>query len=425
MKKGRELQSRGEHRHAYEASSVTVRRPRPKGIPRGLSAVHLLVLVFAFSVPLSVSAGVLPEDRADVLYHRYDGGGVTIHGPSVLVRKKMAEKYSVSANYYMDMVTSASIDVEVSGASEYKEERDQYGLGFEYLRGKTTYSLSYTSSEENDYEAETASFGISQDLFGDLTTVTMGFSKGADVVRNSTDAVFEEDIDRWSYRVGVSQILTKTIIATLGLEVITDEGFLNNPYRSFRYVDPSNDQRFALEQEIYPRTRTSNAVALNAKYFLPYRAALNGGYRFFTDTWGIRADTFELGYTHPMGPWIFEVGYRNYSQNHADFYSDLFERVDEQNFMARDKELSTFTSHRLRIGATYEFARTGWGFVKKGSASLFYDRLEFDYEDFRDARYGQTGNSLNLEPDQLLPAGTEPLYTFGANVIQAFVSIWF
>ena len=90
-----------------------------------------------------------------MLYHRYDGGGVTIHGPSVLVRKKLAEKYAVSANYYMDMVTSASIDVEVSGASEYKEERDQYSLGLEYLRGKTTYSLGYTNSEENDYQAET------------------------------------------------------------------------------------------------------------------------------------------------------------------------------------------------------------------------------------------------------------------------------
>ena len=69
----------------------------------------------------------------------------------------MAEKYSVNANYYMDMVTSASIDVEVSGASEYKEERDQWSLGFDYLHGKTTYSLSYTNSEENDYIAKTAS----------------------------------------------------------------------------------------------------------------------------------------------------------------------------------------------------------------------------------------------------------------------------
>jgi hypothetical protein len=405
--------TRRQHTWGFSCASDRARRAL-------LAVARSLLPVAAALLSLPAAAGVLPEDRADVLYHRYDGGGVTIHGPSLLVRKKMAEKYSVSANYYMDMVTSASIDVEVSGASEYKEERDQYGLGFDYLRGKTTYSLSYTTSEENDYEAETASFGISQDLFGDLTTVTMGFSKGEDVVRNATDPLFEEDIERWSYRVGVSQILTKTLIANLGLEVITDEGYLNNPYRSYRYVNPANDQLFALEQEIYPHTRTSNAVALNAKYFLPYRAAVNGGYRYFTDTWGIRADTFEIGYTHPFGPWTFEVGYRNYSQTAADFYSDLFERRDEQNFMARDKELSTFTSHRVRIGGTYEFVRTGWGFIKKGSASLFYDRLEFDYEDFRDARY-----SMDASAENFRPAGTEPFYTFGANVIQAFVSVWF
>ena len=160
------------------------------------------------------------DDRADALFHRYEGGGVTIQGPSVLVRKKMAEKYAVSANYYQDMITSASIDVQVSGASEYKEERDQYSLGFEYLRGKTTYNLNYTNSSENDYDAETTSFGISQDLFGDLTTISMGFSRGSDTVGNSTDPTFARDIDRWSYRVGVSQILTKSLITSLNLEVI-------------------------------------------------------------------------------------------------------------------------------------------------------------------------------------------------------------
>jgi hypothetical protein len=370
-------------------------------------------------------AGVLPEDRADVLYHRYDGGGVTIDGPSVLVRKTMAEKYSVSANYYLDMVTSASIDVEVSGASEYKEERDQWSVGFDFLRGKTTYSLNYTNSEENDYQAKTTTFGISQDLFGDLTTISMGFSKGADTVRrrdtitDQIDPTFEREVERWSYRVGVSQILTKSLISSLGLEVITDEGYLNNPYRSFRYVDPGNPSRFRLATEIYPRTRTSNAVSVNARYFLPYRAALHGGYRFYTDTWGIRADTFQVGYTHPLGttPWVFEASYRFYTQDHADFYSDLFPRIDFQNFMGRDKELSTFTSQTLRLGATYEFARGGWKFVKKGTLNLRYDRIEFDYDDFRDARASLL--------DANIAAGAEPLYTFGANVFQLFVSIWF
>jgi hypothetical protein len=391
------------------------------------SASWLGLAIALFFLSGASFAGVLADDRADMLYHRYEGGGVTIHGPSLLVRKKFAEKYAVSANYYQDYVTSASIDVEVSGASQYKEERDQYSVGLEYLRGKTTYSLGYMNSEENDYKAETTTFGISQDLFGDLTTITMGFSRGKDVVRrrdtitNQIDPTFKEPIDRWSYRVGVSQILTKSLISSLQLEVITDEGFLNNPYRSYRFVNPSDDRLFALAREVYPRTRTSNAVALNARYYLPYRAALHGGYRFFTDTWGIGANTIEAGYTHPLGPWTFDVGYRYYAQNNADFYKDLFDRPDQQNFLARDKELSTFKSQALSVGATYEFAPNGWRSIKKGTLNFYYDRIQFDYDDFRDARF----SLLPASDPNFRPAGSEPLYSFGANVFQLFVSVWF
>ena len=392
-----------------------------------LAALVLTAASIVATFATVARAGVLADDRADVLYHRYDGGGVTIHGPSVLVRKKMAEKYAVSANYYMDMVTSASIDVEVSGASEYKEERDQYSLGLEYLRGKTTYGLNYTNSKENDYQAETWSFGLSQDLFGDLTTISMGFARGNDMVRkrdtitDQVDPNFKEPVDRWTYSVGVSQVLTKSMILALNLDVITDEGYLNNPYRSYRYVNPSDDRLFALDTEKYPHTRTSNAVGLNARYFLPYRAAVYGGYRFYTDTWGIGADTFELGYVHPLGPWTFEASFRYYTQNNADFYSDLFERRDQQNFLARDKEMSTFNSQTLRLQASYEFATTGWRFVQKGSLNFIYDRMEFSYDDFRDARY----SLLPADDPNFRAAGTEPLYSFGANVFQLFVSVRF
>ena len=124
--------------------------------------------------PAPSVAGVLPDDRADVMYHYYDGGGVTIDGPSLLVRKKFAEKYAVNASYYVDMVSSASIDV-ITTASPYKEERTQYGVGFEYLRGKVTYAAASATASENDYDADTASFSISQDMFGDLTTVRCSF----------------------------------------------------------------------------------------------------------------------------------------------------------------------------------------------------------------------------------------------------------
>jgi hypothetical protein len=378
-------------------------------MPR-LRLATLTLLALAVAAP--ARAGVLPDDRADVLYHRYEGGGVTIDGPSLLVRKKFAERYSISANYYVDMISSASIDV-VTTASPYEEERNQVSLAFDALNDKTRYSVGLSGSDENDYTASTASFDISQDMFGDLTTVSLGFSRGWDEVRRRGDSEFEEPVDRRSYRLGLTQIVTPKLMMGLAYETITDEGFLNNPYRSVRYLDPDSAAGFAFQPEVYPRTRTSNAASLNASYFLPYRAALHGEYRWFTDTWGIDANTVRVGYTQPLGQrWVLEGGYRWYDQSAADFYSDLFPRRDFQNFLARDKELSTFTSHMLSAGATYELPAFGRSFLKRSTVNLFYDRMRFEYDDFRDVRAGGT-------------PGTEPLYGFDADVFRLFLSGWF
>ncbi len=360
-----------------------------------------------------VSQGaVLPDDRADAMYHSYDGGGVQIDGPSLLVRKKFAEKYSASANFYMDMVSSASIDV-VSTASPYQEERTQGTVSFDVLQGKTQYSLSYTLSDESDYTANTASFDVSQDLFGDLTTVSFGFSQGWDEVGKRGDDEFQEDVDRRNYRVSLSQILTPALMAGVNYEVITDEGLLNNPYRSVRYVDESSPRGYAYQAELYPRTRTSNAVGVTARYFLPWRASVHGEYRFYSDTWGIGANTVAAGYSHPWGErWIFEAGVRWYDQSAADFYSDLFPRADAQNFLARDKELSTFSNLMLSLGATYELPPLGWDRLKRTTVNVYFDRIRYEYDDFRDVTHGGA-------------PGAEPLYGFDANVFRVFFSGWF
>ena len=203
-------------------------------------------------------AGVLPEDRADVLLHSYDGGGVTIQGPSLLVRKQFAQKFSVSANHYVDKVNSASIDV-VTTASPYEEERTQQSVGLDYLHDRWMMNIGFVNSEENDYTADTFSFGISQDIFGDLTTVSLGYSLGNDTVGRRGDANFSEETERQHYRLGLSQILTKNLMLGFSFETITDEGFLNNPYRQVRYLDPTTPQGYSYEREVYPRTRSSDA----------------------------------------------------------------------------------------------------------------------------------------------------------------------
>ena len=374
-------------------------------------ACTAILLAIAAVVP--ARAGVLEDDRADLMYHRYDGGGVTIDGPSVLVRKKFQEQYALSASYYIDMVSSASIDV-VTTASPYKEERKEYGLGFEYLRGKIRYNVGFSNSKENDYEASTAHASISQDMFGDLTTVSLSFARGWDDVYRRGDDLFGDKVDRRIYGLDLTQVATRSLILGLTWETVTEEGFLNNPYRSVRYLDEESAAGYSYQPEVYPHTRTGSAVAIRGRQFVPPRGALQAEYRYYTDDWDIRAHTAELSYERPWGErWIFDAHYRYHTQDGADFYADLFPGRDFQNFLARDKELATMDSQTIGVGVSYRFSAPALRFLQKSTINLKYDLIMFDYADFRDLR--KTG----YEP------GTEPLYSFDANVIQLFVSGWF
>ncbi|NCF72736.1 MAG: DUF3570 domain-containing protein [Gammaproteobacteria bacterium] len=376
---------------------------------RRLSLTVLLLALFSNGF-----AGVLPEDRADVLYHLYDGGGVEIDGPSILVRKKVGKSLSFVGNYYVDMVSSASIDV-VTTASPYTEERTQWSLGMDYLHGNTTMRVNYVISDESDYDAQTVSFSVSQDMFGDLTTLTLGYALGDDLVRRADDPSFQRDLDKQTYSVGITQILTKNLISTLNFETITDEGFLNNPYRSVRYFDLTSDVGYSFEPELYPNTRTSNALGIRARYFLPYRAAIEGEYRFFTDTWDIEGHTASLSYIHPWGDWTFTGKVRYHDQTGAHFYSDLFARSEATNFRGRDKELSPLQSYTFKLQAAYEFLSddgNDWGFLKKGKVTASINMLHVDYDEFSDLT-------------ALQPIGSEPLYQLDANVFQVFFSFFY
>jgi hypothetical protein len=360
----------------------------------------------------TAAAAVLAPDRADALYHSFDGGGVEITGPSLLFRKNIKDKVGVRANYYVDMISSASIDV-LATASPYTEERDQIGVGVDYLHNKTLMSLDYITSEEDDYSAQTARFSVSQDFFGDLSTFSMSYAIGDDEVRNNADPAFAEPVERHNFSVGLSQILSKSWIAELSIETIVEEGFLNNPYRSVRYFDDSSAQGYSYQPEVYPGTRNSDAVSLRTIYYLPYRAALRGEYRYFSDSWGIGAQNFELRYVQPLPHgFTLEGKYRYYTQNAADFYADIFPYADAQNFMARDKELSTFDSNTVGLGISWEFPLGGVALLDTGTLNLYWDFMQFDYQDFRDVLEGG------------IP-GQEPLYSFDANVIRFFLSIWF
>ena len=372
----------------------------------------ILVLLTVLLLTATSQAAVLDEDRADVLYHSYDGGGMKIDGPAILLRKKASESVALSAYYYVDTISSASVDV-MSTASPYSEERVEGQLGVEFLHDKTIMALSVRQSDEDDYLAKSFNFNLSHDTFGDLTNLSLGFAFSDNDIGRNGDAVFEEQSKQYRIRAGINQIITRNLTIGLNVESVSDEGYLNNPYRTVRYIDESVPAGVGYQSEIYPNTRNSFSAKLSASYYLPYRAALFFHYRYFSDSWRINANDFELSYRHPFGKTIeLELKVRYYQQSKASFYSDLFAYQNEQNFLARDKELSDFNDITLGIGLTYlipqQFSINNW----RSEASIQWDYISFDYNDFRDP----TVDSI---------VGEEPLYGFSANVIRAFFSVYF
>ncbi|VUD53466.1 hypothetical protein TDB9533_01840 [Thalassocella blandensis] len=375
------------------------------------------------------TAAVLPEDRADVLIHNYSGDGSTFKGPSILVRKQYKDKVSFWGNYYIDMNSSASIDVMTQG-SPYEEERTEYSAGMDYLHDKTIMSVSFTNSSENDYEADTFAIGISQDFFGDLSTLTMSYAKGEDeVYQNIREGSGKDDItgrifigpaSHQRFAIGWTQILTKSWIAALNAEASVDEGILRNPYRSVRYYQGADSINRQIEN--YPTTRSGQAYALKNMVYLPYRAALKLEYRVFSDSWDIEASNWELRYTHPYKEsFIFDVRYRFYDQTQASFYSDIFAFQDEFDFMASDKELSTYQTAAIGFGVTYELEKKWIKWFDRGTLNFNFDYVSYNYDNFSNKLLTEGPNAADFDVNY----GEEPMFEFNARISRLFLSLWY
>lgn len=391
-------------------------------VTRGHWAGFALALMSAVLLCNNSHGATLAEDRADILYHSYDGGGVTVDGPAVLVRKGFKDKVSVAASFYQDVISSASIDVLATG-SKYAEERNEYSVGVDYLVDKAVLSLGYGNSTEEDYIADSYNIGISQEFFGDMTTLSMGYGYGDYIVRRNGEVPegeerFEESANQHSFRLGLSQIISKNWIVALSIETIVDQGYLNNPYREVRFLHNGGLGR---QREVYPSTRNSDAIAIRTAYYLPHRAALHFEARAFNDSWGINANNYELRYVHPLREQLtLELRVRAYSQSEAHFYSSLFPYENAQEFMASDKELSQFSANEFGLGFTYQFGKK-LPFADRQSLSLFWDFLQYDYDTYRNHLLSMS------EGEEPAPyrLGEEPTYGFEANVIRLFLSVFY
>ena len=336
----------------------------------------------------------LPENRAEAAYHIYRGGGVTAGGPALLVRKSLADRVSLSGSYYVDMVSNASIDV-VTTASPFKETRNVWEVGADMVVRDSIVSVSTSRSTEPDYIASAVSVDVSQELYGAMTTVNLGFTRASDQV-GQRDRGFFDTARHWQYRLGVTQILSPRWYASVNFEAVSDAGFLGSPYRAARVFGTTVPER-------NPRARTSRAVKFSTAYDLGERNAVKGDYRYFWDTWGVRAHTLQATYSRYIGErWLADGHARFYTQRKALFYAD--NATAETLYLSRNRQLSTFDNLSIGGKLAYSVGRMAEHFDVKLHGS--YELMRFKFKDFTDVRTGSN-------------------FAYDAHVLQVFVSATF
>ena len=343
------------------------------------------------------AAATLPEQRADVLYHLYDGGGETVQGPALLVRKNFLEKFSLTAGYYVDEITGASIDV-VTASSPYHELRHEDTFGADYLYRDTLMSFGYTDSNEHDYKAHTWSFGVSQDMFENRTTLSLGYIMGNDIV-GKVNSDLHAPANRDNYSISIAQVINPTFIATLAYELSVSDGYLQNPYRSVRIngaTFPEND----------PTTRNGSAIAPTFVKSWSPTWSTHLDLRYYWDSWQVHAYDIGIGATHTFpNHWMLDGSLRYYSQQAASFYSDDFSQPE--TYMSRDKELAHYQDYTVGTKLTvpvWEHHSGSHAVINNVDVSLAYNYMFINYDDFTDILDGD-------------------MYNFGASIAQLFVTV--
>ena len=242
---------------------------------------------------------------------------MSVNAYTVSAMAPIAGKWSISTSYTYDSVTGASpqyhdyLDPETLSGASIREQRDAGDLSVtRYLpQGSVTVGGSY--SEENDYISRGYSAQASISTEDKNTTFTFGGSYTTDTIaaNNSEwrDLGRIEEKRTVAGALGVTQVLTKQDIVQLNLGYSKGRGYFDDPYKTYDYR---------------PDRRESKTVMTRWNHHF---AAIDGtshlSYRYYTDSFGIRAHTFGLEYLQSLPhEWTVTPSVRFYSQTAADFY---------------------------------------------------------------------------------------------------------
>jgi hypothetical protein len=304
------------------------------------------------------------------------------HSPSIAVSAPVASDWSIEGTLTADDVSGASprYHTAISGASHMHDERKAGDVAVTryFRRGTLTAGAAY--STEHDYVSRALSLNGTVSSEDNNTTWAFGLAGSRDRIDPVNHVVADEHKRTVSVLAGVTRVLTPNDIGQLTLTRTNGSGYYNDPYKLF-------DNR--------PRSRRENTVLLRWNHYVDATGGTTRlGYRYFSDSYRIRAHTLSAEYVQPLGGgWSLVPELRLYSQSAASFYYDpvydaalgapfppgFSNGADPNRPTSPDQRLSGFGAVTAGLQVVREIGKL-WtvdvkveGYEQRGSWRLFHD----------------------------------------------------
>lgn len=302
------------------------------------------------------------SQKVDTRYPFYDGSEgsrlnrIKVKAPSLYVLAPVG-KWSVEGSGVIDDVSGATPRYysDVSGASRSPGMEDKRKAGdlkvTRYLpRGAI--ALGAAHSTEHDYKSTAVSLEGRYASEDKNTTWNFGIAGTKDRIDPMNEVVRNERKRTAEVTVGVTQAMTARDIAQFSLTQAAGRGYFNDPYKLY-------DKR--------PGKRDSTVAMLRWNHHVEsLSASLRSSYRFYRDSFGIRAHTLDTAWVQPVTS-IFTLtpSLRYYTQNAASFYYDPVPDTDvypapvgNPEFSSADQRLSAFGG--ITVGLKLELQLGRW-----------------------------------------------------------------
>ncbi len=274
-----------------------------------LGAALALPMVGAVQAESAPERGLVALKYLDYLDSQPGIDRVRVRAPAMTLLAPIGGNWSVAGTLTSDAVSGASPAYHSSSIKRLTDQR--YALeanATRYLADSTlTAGISY--STESDYLSRGAAVSASRSSDDRNRTWTAGLGFASDAINPGNRAVVHETKRVADVLLGLTQVLGVRDIVQLNLRHASGRGYYSDPYKVF-------DNR--------PRQRSQSSQLARWNHHLESSAAtLRLSYRYYSDSFGIRAHTLGAEYVQPLPKgWSVTPLLRLYTQSAARFYVD-------------------------------------------------------------------------------------------------------